>query len=124
MKKNERLDRINDEIMRECSQILRAEIKDPRVQTLVMVTKAETTSDLNFCKIHVSVMGTDEQKKSVLDGIRSATGFIRKQLAERINLRQTPSLTFLLDDSLEHGMKISKLIDEANKPKESGADGE
>ena len=119
MKKNERLERINDEIMRECAQILRAEIKDPRVSALVMVTKADTTNDLAYCKIHVSVLGDDATKKDALEGIKSASGFIRKLLAERINLRQTPQLSFFLDDSLEYGMRMTKLIDEVNR-----ADGE
>jgi len=111
---SQRLMRINDEILRECANILRQEIKDPRISTMVTVTKADTTSDLSYAKIFVSIMGDDAQKKEVLEGLKNASGFIRRGIAERINLRATPELKFVLDDSLEYSLKMAKLIKEAN----------
>jgi len=111
---SQRLMRINDEILRECANIIRQDIKDPRISTMVTVTKAETTSDLGYAKIFVSIMGDDEQKKEVLEGLSAAAGFIRRGIAERINLRATPELKFVLDDSLEYSLKMAKLIKEAN----------
>lgn len=104
--------RINDEIKKEVSEILRSEIKDPRVGVMTSVLKAETTNDLKYCKIHISVLGNDEEKASVLEGLKNAAGFIRKELAARINLRNTPELKFIIDDSVEYGIRMSKLIDE------------
>ena len=111
---SQRLMRINDEILRECANILRQDIKDPRISTMVTVTKAETTSDLSYAKIFVSIMGDDEQKKEVLEGLKNASGFIRRGIAERINLRATPELKFVIDDSLDYSLKMAKLIKEAN----------
>jgi len=111
---SQRLMRINDEILRECANIIRQDIKDPRISTMVTVTKADTTNDLSYAKIFVSIMGDDEQKKEVLEGLTAAAGFIRRGIAERINLRATPELKFLIDDSLEYSLKMAKLIKEAN----------
>lgn len=115
MKTNNRMIRINDEIKKEVSEIIRSELKDPRVGTITSVIKAETTNDLKYCKIFVSVLGDDEQKKEVMEGLKNAAGFIRKQIAERINLRNTPEIKFILDDSLEYSIKISKIINDINK---------
>jgi ribosome-binding factor A len=110
--------RINDEILREVSDIIRSEIKDPRLPLVVSVTKVDTTSDLSYCKVHISIMGNDHEKKEALDVLKSSAGFIRGQIARRINLRNTPEFKFVIDDSMEYSIKISKLIDEANKPRE------
>ena len=110
-----RLIRINDEILKECAVILRADIKDPRISAMVTVTKVETTNDLAHAKVFVSIMGDDEQKKEVLEGLKNASGFIRRTIAERINLRVTPELKFLIDDTLDYSLKMAKLIEEANK---------
>lgn len=116
MKKiNNRMIRINDEVKKEVSEIIRAELKDPRVGVMTSVIKAEVTNDLKYCKIYVSILGNDEQKNEVMEGLRNASGFVRKMLATRINLRNTPEIKFILDDSLEYSIKISKLIDEVNK---------
>jgi len=111
---SQRLMRINDEILRECAGILRSDIKDPRISTIVTVTKVETTSDLGYAKIFISIMGDDEQKKEVLEGLKNASGFIRRGIAEKINLRVTPELKFVIDDSLDYSLKMAKLIKEAN----------
>lgn len=114
MKTNNRMVRINDEIMRETANIIRSEIKDPRVGSITSVLKADTTKDLKYCKIYVSVLGDTESKAAVMEGLKNASGFIRSQLASRINLRNTPELSFILDDSIEYGIKMSKLIDDVN----------
>ncbi len=115
MKTNNRLIRINDEIKRELSEIVRSELKDPRISTITTILKVDTTNDLKFCKVNVSILGDDAQKQEVLEGLKSASSFIRKQIAYKINLRNTPQFKFILDESLEYGIKISKMIDELNK---------
>ena len=115
MKINTRISRVNDEIMKELAQIFRGELKDPRIGVMTSVLRVETTQDLKYCKVYVSVLGNDEEKKNVLAGLKNASGFIRHLLAERINLRATPELTFKLDDSVEYAVHMSKLIDEVSK---------
>lgn len=112
MKKNNRMTRVNDEIAKEMAQIVRGELKDPRIGVMTSVIRVETTQDLKFCKVYISVLGNDEEKSNVMKGLKNAAGFIRHLLAERINLRVTPELIFKLDDSVEYSIKMSKLIDE------------
>ncbi|MBQ2766132.1 MAG: 30S ribosome-binding factor RbfA [Clostridia bacterium] len=100
--------RINEEMVKELSSILR-EIKDPRVtDAFVSVTAADVTPDLKFAKIYFSVMSGD--KNEVKKGLKSASGYIRKRLAETLNLRQTPELSFVADDSIEYGAHINSLL--------------
>lgn len=115
MKNNTRMIRINDEIKKELSEIIRSELKDPRIGVMTSVLKVDTTNDLKYCKVYISVLGDEEQKKSVMEGLKNASGFIRKQIATRINLRCTPEFKFELDNSLEYSARIYKLIDEVNK---------
>lgn len=112
---NNRMTRINEEIQREISNIMRLELKDPRISTMASVLNVETTQDLKYAKVFISVFGDDTQKQEVMEGLKSANGFIRKELARRINLRNTPELTFQLDESVEYAIKMSKLIDEVSK---------
>ncbi len=112
---NNRMTRINEEIQREISNIMRLELKDPRISTMASVLSVETTQDLKYAKVFISVFGDDTQKQEVMEGLKSANGFIRKELARRINLRNTPELTFQLDESVEYAIKMSKLIDEVSK---------
>ena len=114
MKNNNRMIRINDEIKREVSEIIRSELKDPRIGLITSILKVETTNDLKYCKIYVSILGDDEKKGETIDGLKNASGFIRKQIAARVNLRNTPELKFILENSLEYGFKISKIIDDIN----------
>lgn len=100
---------------RELSEIIRNEVKDPRISPMTTVISAEVTPDLKFCKVYVSVLGSEQEKTDTIEGLRSSKGFIRKQLAKTVNLRNTPEITFVLDDSIEYGVKMSKLIDEVNK---------
>ncbi|MCD8037428.1 MAG: 30S ribosome-binding factor RbfA [Clostridiales bacterium] len=117
MKKNNRMTRVNDEITKELANIIRAELKDPRIGVMTSVLRVETTQDLKYCKIFISVLGNDEEKANVMKGLKSASGYIRHLLAERINLRITPELIFKLDDSVEYGIKMSKLIEQiSNEP--------
>lgn len=115
MKNNNRMTRINDEILKELSQIIRGEIKDPRVGVMTSVLRVDTTPDLKYCKVFVSVLGNEEEKDGVMKGLKNATGFIRHLLAQRVNLRNTPELIFKLDDSVEYSIRMSKLIDEISK---------
>ena len=104
--------RINEEISREIGEILRT-VKDPRVSgAFISIVNVDTTADLNFCKVRFSVYSGDI--KEVTKGIKSAAGYIRRELAARLNLRMTPELTFIPDNSIEHGAHISALIDSLN----------
>jgi ribosome-binding factor A len=110
-----RLLRINDEIKKELANILRGgELKDPRAARVTSVIKVETTNDLKHCKAAVSVLGSDEDKREVLSILGGAAGFIKKLIADRLDLRQTPDFTFVLDDSVEHGIKMTELIKTLN----------
>ena len=111
---------INSEVMKTVSEIIRGEVKDPRDAPMTSVTDAEVTTDLKYATIYVSVLGDDEQSKKTLLGLKSSSGFIRKELARRLNLRNTPELRFVLDESLAYGMKMDKLIDEVIKKDETG----
>ena len=106
--------RINSEVQREMSQIIREEIKDPRVHPMTSVMAVEVTPDLKFAKIFVSVLGSEEEKEKTMEGLKKSASFARGQLARRMNLRNTPELTFILDNSIEYGVTMSKRIDEVN----------
>lgn len=108
----DRTDRISEEIKKELSQIMREEIKDPRLPALVSITAVRVTKDLSYAKIYVSVFGDDEKKKGALAALSHAAGFIRHEIGQRIRLRITPEFSFILDESIEKGMQLSKLIDD------------
>ena len=107
--------RINEEVYRELANIVRSEIKDPRISPLTSVVAVEVAPDLKTCKAYISVLGDEEARKSTYQGLKSAEGFIRSQLAKRINLRNTPAITFIMDNSIEYGVNMSKLIEDVNK---------
>ena len=108
--------RINAEVQRELSEIIRTEVKDPRLAAaMVSVVSVEVTPDLKYCKAHISVLGSDEAAKALVEGLRSAVGYIRKELARRVNLRNTPEIKFILDQSIEYGVNMSRLIDDVTK---------
>ena len=110
---NYRRGRINDEVRKALSEILR-EVKDPRVSSaFISITGADVTPDLKFAKIYYSLLGADgnaEKEKKVADGLRSSNGYIRRELARAVDLRQTPELTFILDRSGANGAYISSLL--------------
>lgn len=107
--------RINGEVQRELSNIIRQEIKDPRIHMMTSVTQTEVAPDLKTCKAFISVLGNAEEKKNTIAGLRSAEGYIRRLLAKNLNLRNTPEIHFILDDSIEYGVHMSHLIDEVQK---------
>ena len=106
----DRIDRISEEVKRELSDIIQNHIKDPRLPPFVSVTGVRVTKDLKHAKSFVSVLGTEEQKQGALKALQSAAGYIRHEIGQRVKLRFTPEFHFHLDDSIEHGMHISKLI--------------
>ena len=108
---NRRITRINDEIKSQTALLLR-ELKDPRLTNMITVVKVDTTQDLKYCKVYVSIMGSEKEKKDSMQVLKSSAGFIKKQLASSANLRQTPDLTFILDDSLDHAMRIQEILNE------------
>ncbi len=108
--------RINGEVQRELSNIIR-ELKDPRIGMMTSVTGVEVTPDLKFCKAYISVLGDEQAKADTLAGLKNAAGFVRHELARTVNLRNTPEIKFIIDESIEYGMKMSQLIDEVNKNK-------
>ncbi len=117
--------RINGEVQRELSMLIsRGEIKDPRINPMTSVVAVEVAPDLKHAKVYISVLGDEESRKSTLAGLKSAAPFIRGQLAKTINLRNTPELTFIMDQSIEYGVNMSKLIDEVNRGNSAEKDAE
>ena len=107
--------RINMEVQRELSEIIRSGIKDPRIHSMTSVVSAEVTPDLKYCKVYISVLGDADAKKATMEGLKSAEGFVRRELARRVNLRNTPEIKFILDQSIEYGVNMSHLIDQVTK---------
>ena len=116
--------RINGEVLRELSNIIRGEIKDPRINPLTSVVAVEVAPDLKTCKAYISVLGDEESQAKTLAGLKSAEGFIRSKLAKTVNLRNTPEIRFVLDQSIVYGVKMSKMIDEVTKDIKSEDDAE
>lgn len=107
--------RVNMEVQRELSNIIRGGIKDPRVAPWTSVVAAEVAPDLKTCKVYISVLGDEHAQSETVKGLKSAEGYIRRELAHNLNMRNTPELTFVLDQSIEYGVHMSRLIDEVNK---------
>ena len=114
--------RINMEVQRELSEIIRGEVKDPRIHPMTTVVSVEVTPDLKYCKAYISVLGNEESAKATIQGLKSAEGYIRRELARRVNLRNTPEIKFILDQSIEYGVAMSHLIDEVTKDLDYSAD--
>ena len=114
--------RINSEVQRELSNLILREIKDPRISTMTTIVGVEVAPDLKTAKVYVSVLGDEEQIKETYAGLKSAASFLRTQLAKTINLRNTPELTFIMDQSIEYGVNMSKLIDDVNAKDNSDED--
>ena len=112
MASNNRTRRIAEEIRKIVSTMLINGIKDPRINSLVSVTDVEVTSDLSYAYIYVSILGGDEE--STLDGLKSACGYIRRELGKNIKIRHTPEIIFKIDDSLLKGMYMDELIKKVN----------
>ena len=103
------------EVQRELRDIIRSGIKDPRIHPMTRVVAVEVTPDLKYCKAYISVLGDEEAAKATVEGLRSASSYVRRELARRVNLRNTPEIKFILDQSIEYGVNMSKLIDEVTK---------
>ncbi len=116
--------RVNAEVQHELANLIREGIKDPRIHPMTSVTAVEVAPDLKTCRAYISVMGNEEAKKNTIAGLKSAEGYIRRQLAKNINLRNTPEIRFILDESIEYGVAMSKLIDEVTGKEEVQQDGE
>ena len=107
--------RINGEVLKELSNIIRSEIKDPRINPMTSVVSVEVAPDLKTCKAYISVLGDEQSQKDTITGLKSAEGYIRRELARTVNLRNTPEIKFILDQSIEYGINLSKLIDEVTQ---------
>lgn len=107
--------RINGEVQKALSDIIRLELKDPRIHPMTSVVLAQVTPDLKYCKAYISVLADEEHAKDTIKGLKSAEGYIRTQLAKKVNLRNTPEISFILDQSIEYGVRMSKLIDDVTK---------
>lgn len=106
--------RINQEVQKELSMLISRELKDPRINPMTSIVAVEVAPDLKTAKVYISVLGDLESQKNTLAGLKSAAPFLRGQLARGINLRNTPELIFVVDQSIEYGVSMSKLIDEVN----------
>jgi len=107
--------RINGEVLKELSNIIRSEIKDPRINPMTSVVAVEVAPDLKTCKAYISVLGDEKSQQDTIKGLKSAEGYIRRELARTVNLRNTPEIKFILDQSIEYGINMSKLIDEVTE---------
>lgn len=110
--------RVNTEVMHELSNILRGGIKDPRVAEFTSVVAVEVAPDLKTCKAYISVLGDEKAQADTIRGLQSAEGYIRRELAHSLNLRNTPEIRFVLDQSIEYGVTMSKKIDDITKRQE------
>ena len=107
-----RIERLNSLIRQEISELLQREVKDPRLSNLIAVTMVSTSPDLKFTKVFVSHICSEEEKRTTLIALASASGFFRNELARRLDLRRVPELRFEWDDSIERGARILELIDQ------------
>ncbi len=104
--------RINEEVRRQLQEIVMHGLKDPRIDPMVSVTKVEVAPDLKTCKAYVSVLGDEDSLSLTIEGLTKAEGYIRRELARTVNLRNTPAIRFIADDSIAYGVGMSKIIDE------------
>jgi len=113
MRKNSiKYSRMNGEVQREISRIISREIKDPRIHPMTSVVSVEVTPDLKYAKVFVSVLGSEEDRENTRKGLKSAAPAVRSLLAKSLDLRNTPELSFIMDNSIEYGINMSKKIDE------------
>lgn len=110
----ERINKINEELRRELSGVLR-EVKDSRIPMMTSIVAVNVTNDLSYAKVFVSVMGDAEVQKKALEGLKSAAGFMRREVGRKMTIRYTPELIFEIDRSIEHGAHINEVINSLNK---------
>ncbi len=123
---NNRLGRINEEVMREIATLIPT-LKDPRIHIMTSITRADVTPDMRYARLFVSVLGDESALKESIKGLKSAAGYLRRELSRKLQLRYTPELVFVADDSITHGVHIMELIDsvsDKNQEFENGADEE
>jgi ribosome-binding factor A len=118
MLQHKRSDRLGEMMQQEVSDILRRQVKDPRIGEFCTVMRVDLSEDLRHAKVSVSIMGDESQQKSTLAGLKNATGFIRREVGHRIGLRYTPELVFVLDKSIDYNFEIDKLIKEFHEQNE------
>ncbi|MCX7710958.1 MAG: 30S ribosome-binding factor RbfA [Clostridia bacterium] len=111
----DRINRISEEVHKELSDIVQNDIKDPRLPKMVSILNVNVTRDLRYAKVYISVLGSDEDKRNALSALKSAAGYIRREIGHRVQLRYTPELQFELDNSIEQGVYITKLIHDTVK---------
>lgn len=109
---SDRMIRISEEVKRALSELIRKELKDPRLPAVVSLTHVKVAKDMKTCKVYVSVFGSEEEKQNAIVALKSAAGFLRREIGRRLLIRATPELFFYLDESIAKGMQMSKLIDE------------
>ena len=115
---NRRIERINSQLRSEISKMILTDIKDPRISGVVSITRVETTGDMSYAKVFVSVYGSDTDKRNTLKAMSSARGFIQNELLHRLAIRRPPSLSFRLDETIEQGNEILELLDSLDIPLE------
>jgi ribosome-binding factor A len=110
-----RIARIEEEVKRALSAIIRTEVKDDRLSQMVSVTRVDITSDLKYAKVYISVYDTDKKRAASIQALNHGASFVRTKLSKAVDIRRVPELTFILDDSIEYGLKISKILNEVNR---------
>ena len=115
-----RIGRINEEIQRELAELIR-NLKDPRVQTMISITRVDTTNDLRYARVYISALNCQDEK-DLMKGLKSAAGYLRHQLGQAIDLRYTPELQFIMDDSIAHGAHILDLLNHVKPANPANAD--
>ena len=119
----QRIDRISEEVRREVDRIIREELSDPRISGTFSVTRADVTRDLRYAKIYVSVL-EDDKRAGMMEALKKAAGFIRRELGHNIIIRYSPELTFVSDTNIAYGVHIAKVLADAQKTEGSADDGE
>lgn len=114
-----RTDRINEQLREEVSTILTRQIKDPRLNAVISITRVVSTNDLRSARVYISVMGNKQTQHEALEGIRSAASFVRREIRNRINMKHTPFMTYLLDDSLQEADQVTRLLNYVKPDDES-----
>ena len=112
-----RSDRLGLEIQRALADIIRNDLHDQRVSTLASIVKVELSSDLSYCKVYITVYGTDEEKENTFIGLEKAKGFIKRQLSSLVKMRKMPDITFVPDDSIAYSIHISEILNKINEEK-------
>ena len=113
-KNSNRMEKVDEEFKRELSKIIDQDLKNPNITGLISVTKVKTSPDLKTARVYISILGS-KSKKNTIDGLKNASGFLRSELARRVNLRYTPELVFELDETLEYGARIDSILNDLKK---------